>query len=167
MPPFEVRRAEEAGWRELRRIRLRALRDDPDAFGSTYETEAPHREPDWRSWFTGWTRGARQAVFAATDGHGWVGVALGAAFPGEPGVAHLFAMWVEPSWRRRGVGSALTEAVAGWASELGFERVVLGATETNPAAVALYEAWGFVDTGERRPLRDGSALTTIVMERTL
>ena len=38
-------------------------------------------------------------------------------------------------------------------------------TEDNDGALALYERCGFVDTGERESLREGSDATTVVMRR--
>ena len=72
--------------------------------------------------------------------------------------AHLFAMWVEPAMRRTGVGRELVRAVLAWARSSGARSVVLGVTDTNDGAVAFYEHLGFEDTGDRHPLREGSAL---------
>ena len=45
---MEVRRAQEADWRELRELRLRALAEAPDAFASTLEREAAFPDDVWR-----------------------------------------------------------------------------------------------------------------------
>lgn len=96
-----------------------------------------------------------------------MGTATGAEFAAEPGVAHLYAMWVAPDARGAGVGRALVEAVAAWARYRGCGRVVLFVTETNQRARGFYEACGFADTGERRPLREGSDLDVLVFAKTL
>jgi ribosomal-protein-alanine N-acetyltransferase len=80
---------------------------------------------------------------------------------------NLYAMWVDPSARRRGVGRALVEAVTGWAREINARRMVLRVTEGNPGVLALYEGCGFIDTGSREPLREGSQTRTMVMARLL
>ncbi|MND99560.1 hypothetical protein D3C80_919470 [compost metagenome] len=36
-------------WRLYRNLRLRALRESPDAFSSTYEREATRSEDDWEA----------------------------------------------------------------------------------------------------------------------
>jgi ribosomal protein S18 acetylase RimI-like enzyme len=152
---MEVVRAAPVDWQRVRDMRLRALLDAPDAFGSTHAAEAESDEKEWRTWTTGWSGAADQALFAAED-EGWVRIALGVRWEEEPEVVHLYATWVDPSSRRRGVGRALVEAVGVWARDLGIGRIVLRVTEGNAAAVALYEGCGFVDTEEREPLRDGS-----------
>ena len=59
-------------------------------------------------------------------------------------------MWVEPAWRRRGVGAALLQEVFDWARSRGLKQLALWAP-ANPAAIALYKRAGFRETGERRP----------------
>ena len=58
-------------------------------------------------------------------------------------VAYILTLWVEPSWRRRGLGSALVRAVDAWAVELEFDSVELQVFGQNVAARALYERLGF------------------------
>ena len=153
----------EEDWVAFREIRLRSLLDSPDAFGSTYGEESSHSEPAWRDWAAGRWRGGTAVAFAGRDTTGAVvGTATGAEFEAEPGVAHLYAMWVAPAARGAGVGRALVEAVAAWARDRGCGRVVLSVTETNRSARGFYEACGFGDTGERRPLREGSDLDALI-----
>ena len=163
---MEVLRAEPDDWQHVRDVRLAALLDSPDAFGSTHAEESERGEEEWRAWTTGWSGAADQALFAAEE-EGWVGIALGVRWQEEPEAVHLYAMWVDPSSRRRGVGRALVEPIGAWARDLGVGRIVLRVTEGNAAAVALYEGCGFADTGEREPLRNGSGATTMVMQRLL
>lgn len=157
----------EDDWVALRDIRLRSLLDCPDAFGSTYGEESSHPEPAWRDWAAGRWRGGTAVAFAGRDPTGAVvGTATGAEFEAEPSVAHLYAMWVAPDARGAGVGRALVEAVVAWARGRGCGRLVLSVTETNRIARRFYEACGFADTGERRPLREGSDLDVLIFAKT-
>ena len=152
-------------WRRVRELRLRALEDSPDAFGSTFERERAHERPDWLRWITGW-EGAVNHLVVALDGDEWIGMAVG-SLPGDDERAHLYAMWVDPRARRAGVGRRLVEAVLAWAGAEGVREIELGATAINRDAVLFYERLGFVDTGERHALRDGSPLEVVVMRRRL
>ncbi|HEY7659349.1 MAG TPA: GNAT family N-acetyltransferase [Actinomycetota bacterium] len=152
----EVRAVVAGEWERVRDLRLRALADAPDAFGSTLELERDHDESAWIAWVQGW-EGARNRFLVAETAESWLGMAVGSREAGEVD-AHLYGMWVEPAWRRRGVGRALVDGVVEWARADGVRALVLGVTEGNDGAADLYSACGFVDTGERHPLRDGSRL---------
>ncbi|HEY7936096.1 MAG TPA: GNAT family N-acetyltransferase [Candidatus Limnocylindrales bacterium] len=155
----QVRRLRPDEWPAYRSIRLRALLDAPDAFGSTHGREAAFADAEWQSR----ANPPDGAVFIADGLDGLVGMAIGAPAPSNPGAAALFGMWVAPGARRLGVGQALIEAVKGWAISAGYPRLGLGVTTTNAPAIALYEHLGFVATGERYPLRAGSERTFQIM----
>ncbi|MGH2672455.1 MAG: GNAT family N-acetyltransferase, partial [Actinomycetota bacterium] len=158
---IEVMTARPDEWRRVRDLRLRALEDSPDAFGSTFERERGHQRRDWLRWISGWESAVNRLV-VAIDGDEWIGMAVGSR-TGDVDRAHLYAMWVDPRARRGGVGRRLVDAVLAWAGAEGATEIELGVTATNHAAVEFYEGLGFADTGERRALRDGSPLEVVVM----
>jgi GNAT superfamily N-acetyltransferase len=168
---MEVARVERLGeddWAVFRELRLRSLRESPEAFGSTYGEESSQPERAWRDWAAGRWRGGTAAVFAGRVDDGTaVGTATGAEYDAEPRVAHVYAMWVAPDARRAGVGRALLEAVEGWARARGSDRLVLSVTESNETARRFYEACGFVDTGGRETLREGSHTQTLILSKSL
>jgi len=163
-----VDRLGEDDWAAFREIRLRSLLDKPDAFGSTYGDESSSNEDAWRDWAAGRWRGGTAVVFVGRAGDGTpVGTATGAEFEAEPAVAHVYAMWVAPDARGEGVGGALLDAVSDWARTRGCDRLVLSVTESNDTARVFYARRGFVDTGERRALREGSEMRTLVLSKPL
>jgi ribosomal protein S18 acetylase RimI-like enzyme len=82
-----------------------------------------------------------------------VGQAFGRLDPDGSSV-HVFAMWVSPTARGRGVGRALLEAVVDWGRDAGATMADLWVTEGNEAAETLYRRSGFEPAGERERLRD-------------
>jgi len=127
-------------------VRLAALAEAPDAFGSKFEVEVGASEEQWRDRITGWTHFA-----AEVDG---LVVGLIGAGPGEfSGTAALTSLWVDPRFRGLGVGSALIDAVEAWALGQGLSQVLLWVTETNQVAQRLYERRGFTRTGAVQPIR--------------
>jgi GNAT superfamily N-acetyltransferase len=158
-----VRRLRPDEWPAYRSIRLRALLEAPDAFGSTLDREEAFGDEEWKSR----ADPPDGAVFVADGPNEPVGMAIGAPAPSNPGAAALFGMWVAPGARRLGVGQALVEAVQAWAIDAGYPRLGLGVTTTNAPAIALYERAGFVPTGDRFPLRSGSDLTFQMMSKPL
>lgn len=165
---MRVERLGEDDWATFREIRLRSLLESPEAFGSTYGEESSQTERAWRDWAAGRWRGGAAVVFAGRLGDGTVvGTATGAGYDAERGVAHVYAMWVAPDARGRGVGRSLLDAVTEWARDRGCDRLVLSVTETNEIARRFYEACGFDDTGERAALREGSPIRTLVLSMPL
>lgn len=59
----------------------------------------------------------------------------------------VLGMGILEPWRGKGVGRALLQAALAQAWESGFTRVELTVREDNPAAIALYEAFGFAVEG--------------------
>jgi GNAT superfamily N-acetyltransferase len=89
----------------LRSIRLRALRDTPDAFGSTLEDASARPAETW----------SKQVLdlptfVAVKDGHD-VGLVRCARDQTRVDTAWLISMWVAPEIRRTGVGAALVDVV--------------------------------------------------------
>jgi len=80
----------------------------------------------------------------------------------DPALAHLYAMWVAPDARGTGAGTALVDAVVAWATDRGAERLTTSVTEGNAAAMALYAAAGFADTGRREPLGHSDAIVAVL-----
>jgi putative acetyltransferase len=83
------------------------------------------------------------ASFLAEADGGLVG-SLGVEVRG--GIADL-GMMVDPSWRGRGVGSALMEACIAWATRHGAHKLVLEVWPHNTAARGLYDKYGFEPEG--------------------
>jgi GNAT superfamily N-acetyltransferase len=143
-----VREAVTEDWQALRDIRLAALRDAPDAFGSTYEAQAAYEEADWRRRLSrGGTFLAYVPEVCASEPAGLAG-----GYQVNLDTVELVSMYVRPRARGRGVGEALVATVVSWASRRNAIRVHLWVTETNSPARVLYERCGFCLTGEHQPL---------------
>jgi GNAT superfamily N-acetyltransferase len=74
------------------------------------------------------------------------------------GVGEVRRLWVDPSWRGRGVGRTLMARLEGTALELGLRDLALATGDLQPEAVGLYRATGwtrlFVDA-QGNPLAPG------------
>jgi ribosomal protein S18 acetylase RimI-like enzyme len=158
-----VRTAAMEEWRILRDIRLDALLDAPNAFGSTYAEQVASAEPDWRR------RISRGGTFFAyiSDVDGAPPDGIVGSFQEHPGTVELVSLWVRPRARGRGVGEALVTAVINWAKSRSVASVHLWLTDTNQRARRLYERCGFRLTGERQPMPAQPNLTEIGMVRSL
>ncbi|MEU6999933.1 GNAT family N-acetyltransferase [Nonomuraea sp. NPDC046570] len=136
----------------LREVRLRALAEAPDAFGSTYEKDAAHPPEKWAERLAN----PGSAWFAAVDGGADVGLVCG--LEEEHGHVHLLSMWVAPEARGRGLGSRLVDEVISWARGRGAEEIGLWAVDQNHTARALYTGKGFTPSGKVMALPSNPAL---------
>jgi GNAT superfamily N-acetyltransferase len=147
-------------WQPMREIRLQALRDAPDAFGSTYAREIAFEPDEWHR------RATRDGSFLAFLPHGGL-AGLAGGFEEDPGVVELVSMFVRPQARGHGVGEALADAVTAWGRNRNATSVHLWVTETNKPAIRLYERCGFAATSERQPLPSNPGLGEVGMIRPL
>ena len=126
----------------LRSIRLRALLDSPDAFGTT-ANEATALPPE--SWVE---QLAILPTFIAVIDEEDVGVVRFCPDAKRPESGWLISMWVAPGARRKGVGSRLIDTLTKFAFSAGFTQIELDVGDSNISAIALYASKGFEATGE-------------------
>lgn len=158
-----VRGVAPSDWRRWRDLRLRALADAPDAFGQTL---AEARELGDDAWMAVVASEPSRGVWFAEQGGVPVGTAVVRLAPDRLR-SNLYAMWVAPEARRCGAARALVETARTWARDRGACELALRVTATNLAAIALYLAAGFADTGAREELRTGSGIATRVLRARL
>jgi len=125
----------------LRTIRLRALADAPDAFGSTYAEVAARPLATWPQQLQ------EIAAFVALKDGEDVGLVRCASDDQHPDTAWLISMWVAPEARGQGVGEALIDAVIEYARSSGAIRLLLDVGDDNQPAIALYARKGFKPNG--------------------
>ena len=133
-------------WQIFKEIRLEALREAPEAFASTLAEATLLKEAAWRS------RLNTRAQFLASIGPTAVGTAGGILTEAGP---ELISMWVDPRFRRSGIGAKLVDAVVEWASPQPFDSIVLWVAPGNQAAERLYRGRGFRRTGVSQPMAEG------------
>ncbi|MBO6557146.1 MAG: GNAT family N-acetyltransferase [Pseudomonadales bacterium] len=160
---LKIRNFRSEEWRLYKALRLRSLRDAPDAFGSTWARESPRPDEEWMARLSDVDDRSSFPVVAFGDDEP-VGLAWGRIEAAAPERADLYQMWVSPDYRGRGVGRRLLDAVLHWASER-TEYMVLGVTLGNDSALALYESAGFQAFGEPEELRPGSDKLVQSMKR--
>lgn len=147
-----IERIGEDAWAEWREVRLEALQRNPEAFGSTFESEKDRSEADWR-------RGLGQVTALAHRSEGAIAGIAVLACNTAPKMRHrgsLVSMYVREAARGAGVGNGLVAAVLREAEGRVLQvhcAVVVG----NDRAQRLYERHGFRIYGcEPRALAVGS-----------
>jgi ribosomal protein S18 acetylase RimI-like enzyme len=150
-----------------RALRLRGLREHPEAFTSSWEEDqakpllsSQARLQDPRTTFLG-----------AFDGELLAGVVGLERLPRakERHKGWVVGMYVAPEQGGRGFGRALLRAVCERAQTEGLRDLLLSVTDGNATALRLYQAAGFVVVGRepRAVLVDGRFLDKLHMHRAL
>jgi ribosomal protein S18 acetylase RimI-like enzyme len=139
---IEIRPLGSADAVAYRHLRLAALRDTPEAFGSTFERE--NTQP--LAWFR--DRLANSYVFGAFRSVELLAVAGFARREGEKEKHKglLWGMYVRPDTRNAGIGRQLIEAVIDYARQH-VELIQLSVVSGNEGARRLYASLGFVEYG--------------------
>jgi ribosomal protein S18 acetylase RimI-like enzyme len=145
---MDIRLLTEADASLYREVRLRALKEDPEAFGSSYAQSV--QQPS--DWFAERIRAKPNGSFTlgAFDHDHLVGTvgfarALGDKFSHK---GEIWGMYVALEYRGRGIGRALmVEAIARARSIAGVEQISLGVMTTQTIARRLYTSLGFVPWG--------------------
>jgi ribosomal protein S18 acetylase RimI-like enzyme len=147
---------ERNGW-AFKIVRLRALQDSPLAFGSTYAREAQFDDAEWRK-RTAYLSGERGIGFLAMDKNAPCGIIGALPDQDGPGTAQIVSMWVAPTHRRSGLGTALIDAVRSWSQTRGIRTLRLMVTSRNYVAMEFYRRNGFTMTGKTGPYPNDASI---------
>ncbi|CAL4859750.1 GNAT family N-acetyltransferase [Microbacterium sp. MM2322] len=163
MTDAAVRRIRLQEWREVRDIRIRALRDPaaPIAFLDSVDAALARSDDFWQMRAAGAAIGENAAQFVAVvagdAGETWVGsVSVLLRAPGDTDTvgravsapqADLVGVFVDADHRGQGVLDALVEAASAWAVAVGADGLTLEVHVDNARAQAAYRRLGFIPTG--------------------
>jgi len=153
-------------------IRLRALKEDPTAFGSTYARESAFTKTEWLNRVENFNSPRGIGYLATSDElhasiQNFCGVAGGFLDEDDPAKALLVAMWVAPEARRAGVGSLLIRGVESWVAGRGARLLRLRVTSNNDPAIELYCRNNFSMTGLTEPYPNDPSLFEYEMAKPL
>ena len=161
---LQIRRLETSDAGLYRDIRLEALKQNPEAFGSTFEKE--NAQP--LSWFEAAI--GRSDIFGAFVDGTLAGIAgyVARESSKQAHKALLWGMYVRSTARKSGLGKRLVAAVLDHARGR-VEMVQLTVVSENEDARRLYNALGFVEYGfEKRALKqDGRYYDEVLMVKFL
>lgn len=166
---IRIERLSEARIAASWQLRLRALRDHPEAFGQPYDEAIAIPLDDAHETLRQRLVSADSATFVAVDGTGGLVGMIG--FFREPRAktahrGHIVSVYVAPEARGIGISSRLLDTVLSHARSLhGLLQVHLTVTSANTVAVHAYERAGFIRYGRvpRADVLDGTAIDNDLM----
>jgi GNAT superfamily N-acetyltransferase len=161
-----IRRVQTADAGRVRALRLEMLADTPLAFLTTLAEAAALPHDEFVGRVTRASVGTQIGQFIAESGTRLVGQIFAMESGSNADVTLLFAIYVAPGFRGRGVLAALLDAAASWSRESGRGWLELEVVTTNERACRAYQKCGFEATGAPVPHPTISTLTEQVMART-
>ncbi len=155
-------------WPAYRELRLEALRESPQAFGSNYQDQQSRPESFWQSRLADAAKGGQSWLLFARTGDRLLGM-IGAVREEPEGpltVATIISVYVRPEARGRGVSNRLMQAILDTLKEAGIQKALLGVVTEQTAALHLYQRFGFTAySSESHLMGDGVRRLELLMEK--
>ena len=142
MEKIKILRLTPKRWKEYKKLRLEALQQDPIAFGSSFEEEKNIPEKEWKK--------RLKTTLFAFSGDKIVGL-ITYNFRQKKKLKHIadiYSVYVTKKFRKKGVGKELMEsAFLHILKNKKIQKISLGVTPEQKAAVGLYKRFGFKVVG--------------------
>lgn len=152
-------------WQKYKEIRLRSLKDDPQAFGSNYDKEIQYQDDRWKSRLE-----SEKYLFFAKLGGQIVGM-VGAFQTDQDKTtrsANVFGVFVASEARGKSVSTKLMEKLLDTLKGGDVIKANLSVNKDQQSAVGLYKRLGFEITGEENVvLGDGLEHAELLMSKQL
>ena len=154
MEKIEILRLTPKRWKEYKKLRLEALQQDPIAFGSSFEEEKNIPEKEWKK--------RLKTTLFAFSGNKIVGL-ITYNFRQKKKLKHIadiYSVYVMKEFRKKGVGRELMEsAFFHILKNTKIQKISLGVTPEQKAAVELYKRFGFKVVGKfKKDMRVNNAV---------
>jgi len=136
---YTLRRLLPSQWEEYKSIRLEALKTNPEMFGSNYAKEVTYRENDWIALLENDSR----AMFALYDAQLLIGLTGVTLKKDDATTAILFASFVKPPHRGKGLSKLFFQARIDWARQKKCRLITVSHRAGNTHSKAAIERFGF------------------------
>lgn len=159
-------------WEEYKNLRLEALKQEPQAFASSYTQESITADEIWQERLVADSKDTQSTYLFAEINNQLVGMLRIAReqAPHSQHIASVYAVYVKSQFRGKGVGGKLlTEAINWFKKFPNPVKISLHVTTTQTGAIALYKSLGFetIGTLPKELLVDGKYYDVYEMEKYL
>jgi len=129
-------------WEKFKEIRLEALKNNPEAFGSSYEEEVQRSDERWRISLAN----KNKTVFLALDRKIPIAIATISyeSMIKMNHLANIYSVYVKPEYRGRAISSKLIKSIlADVKKKKRIKKIKLNVVTTQLPAINLYKKFGF------------------------
>lgn len=145
-----IRHVCEADAEQYRALRLKALREHPEAFGADYVLNEARPIAYWTNLIRQAEQEETQRRIFVAEHEGKICGMMVIMRADSPKTAHncnIYSVYIDPSLRGQGVASRLMEACLAWAKQQALRLVKLSVVASNASALQLYLRHGFTVYG--------------------
>ncbi len=157
-------------WQLFKELRLESLREEPQAFGQSYDEALKLSDDTWKTKLEAALNGTSFWMFFATDDEKLIGSMNGRQLEGEKlnHVAEIHGVYVKKEYRGKGIAKKLMETLLDEISKNStIRKIKLTANTEQTAAVKLYESFGFriIGKAEKELNITGNYVDEYLMEK--
>lgn len=130
-------------WQIYQQLRLEALQNDPQAFGSSYQDALKKTETDWRSRLEDANQGRGSWLLFAGDKQSLLGMIAAVLDNEQENTAIILSVYVTPQARGKGISKKLMAAILDAIKADGVKKAWLEVNTEQLPALHLYQRFGF------------------------
>ena len=154
-------------WKEIKALRLEALKNEPHAFKNYYHDEIMLSDNQWREKISNSCEDNSHEFFIiAKNAEGMIGIVGAEKLDNE--MWYLKSVYIKTEYRGKGIGLQLLDRMM-WKldHEYGASMVRLKVNARQKAAIRLYKKCGFIieNAIEKQQSGDGNLYTKFIMHR--
>ena len=170
MRNISILKANNVFWKDYKNLRLRALREEPKAFASSYEIEKNTPDEEWKKRLKSYKEGKNNWMVFANDAGKLVGMV--GAYQTDRHIKNnsvdIIALFVPGEERGRGISKLLMRALLDELKNASISNAKLSVYKEQVIALNLYKKLGFKITGQENvPHGTGEPHKAYLMEKTL
>src|SRR5579871_4804684 len=146
MEIIKILNPDDVFWKDYKELRLQALFEEPQAFGSSYADESIKSDEEWKKRLENYKKGEHNWMFFAQVDKKLVGM-LGAfqdATDIEKREATIIAMFVIEEYRGKGIAKMLMQRILQELAIKKMAKVKINLNVDQTIALKMYEKFGFV-----------------------
>lgn len=161
---IEIKTLSPEGWQLYKTMRCAALAEAPYAYSNALEGVLKRSDEDWQQLTLQYASDPNSITYFVFEGEVPCGISACVVDGSE---AEMFAVWVDPAYRRKGIGSQLIEFARTWSELQGARKLKVGVFDDNLAALVFYRSAGFKDLGLIKPELSSEDRTVVLLTMNL